>query len=223
MRFFRERCSITKILITFILFLLIAFFIFHKTITPIFFSIAEAEARKIANKAINQAVSEEAEAIEYGDMVKFTYNEKKDSILLMQPNIKYINNFTSEISLNIQRRLEKCSRKNVSVPLARIFGIEVLAGFGPELEARIVPLGFTEPPVVLDSFTSAGINQTRHKIYLKVMVQLKLIVPFSSRLINVTADVPVTEVVILGRVPNVYIGVEGEQLKGIIDYQGGNK
>ncbi len=223
MGFFRKRFSAWKILITFVLFLLIIFLIVHKTITPLFFSIAEGEARRIANEAINEAVNEEAEKINYEDMVKFTYNEKKDSILLMQPNIKYINNFTSNISLNIQRRLEKYTKKSVAIPLARVFGIELLAGFGPELEARMVPIGFTEPPIIQDSFSSAGINQTRHKIYLKVMVQLKLIVPFSNRIVNVRADVPVTEVVILGRVPNVYIGIEGEQIKGIMDNQGGNK
>ena len=85
--------------------------------------------------------------------------------------------------------------------MTRILGIDILAAYGPELKMRIIPAGYTVPPRLVDSFSTAGINQTRHKIYLSLTAKVKLIVPFKSRTIDVHADVPVTEVVILGRVP----------------------
>src|SRR5690554_2281738 len=219
MLLFRRVSMFSRIIIVIILVFLLGFLLFHKTLTPLFFNIAEVEAKKIATRAIHEAVNEGVEYIQYRDLVSFIYDENGNNILVMQPNTGYINNFISEISLSIQQKLEESSKKSVTIPLARILGIEILAGFGPELEAIIIPLGFTEPPLVLDSFTSAGINQTRHRIYLKVMARLKLIVPLSSRYVDVTADVPVTEVVILGRVPEVYIGIDGEQLEGIMNKQ----
>ncbi len=207
--------NIWKVLIVFIFILLLIFFLIHRTITPVFFSLAEVEVKNIANKAINQAVYNETENINYQDMVKYIYNDQGD-IVLMQPNIKYINSFTSRISLSIQKELEILSRKTLTVPLTRILGIDLLAGYGPDLNMQMVPVGFTVPPKVSDSFTSAGINQTRHKIYLKVTTELRMIVPFNSKNVQVTAEVPVTEVVILGRVPQIYVGLDKEGVSGII-------
>ena len=207
--------KIWRVIILFVLILLIIFYIIHRALTPVLFNLAEVEVKHIANKAINQAVDIEAERISYQDMIKYIYNEQGD-IVLMQPNLNYINKFTSRISLSIQEELEKTSRKTVKVPLARVLGIDILAAYGPELNLQVIPAGFTVPPEVNDSFSSAGINQTRHKIYLKVRTQLKLIVPFSSKDVEVMAEVPVTEVVILGRVPQVYVGMDNEGFSGII-------
>lgn len=205
-----------KVLIIIALFLLIVFLIFHNTFTPLFFSLAEAEAVRIANQAINEAVEQEAERINYEDLMRYVLNDQGD-IILMQPNMRYINSFSSRISLEIQKKLTKITKMTVPIPLSSIFGIQLLAGFGPDFHARIVPVGFTRPPALKDSLLSAGINQTRHKIYLEVTVQLKLIVPFSRRVVEVKADVPVTEVTILGRVPNVYIGLESDGISGILN------
>jgi len=206
-----------KIIISIILVIAIIFFFIQNTLTPIFFSLAEVEAVRIANKAVNEAVNEEIEISDCSNLVRYEFKYNQDGeIILVQPNIKYINSFTSKISLRIQRKLEEISKMEVSVPLAKILGIELLAGLGPDLSAKIIPVGFIQPPEIKDSFTTAGINQTRHKIYLKVVTRLKLIVPFHTKTIDVKADIPVNEVTILGRVPRVYIGLDGENFSGII-------
>ncbi len=203
-----------RVVFAFILILLFIFFVIHRTITPVFFSLAEVEVKNIANKAISQAVKNETENINYQDMVKYVYNDQGD-IVLMQPNIKYINSFTSHLSLTIQKELEILSRKTLKVPLTRILGIDLLAAYGPDLNMKMVPAGFIIPPKINDSFSTAGINQTRHKIYLLVKIELKMIVPFNSKSVEITAEVPVTEVVILGRVPQIYVGIDNEGLSGL--------
>ncbi|MFW5981575.1 MAG: sporulation protein YunB [Halanaerobiaceae bacterium] len=210
------RYSILKFIIILILILISIFFIIHRTLTPVFFSLAEVEAKKIANKIIQEEVEIHCEQVSYQDMIEYIYNDHGD-IVMMQANIKYINNFNSRISLAVQKRLENISRETIQVPLTRILGIEVLAAYGPNLSMKMVPVAFTEPPKIIDSFSSAGINQTRHKLYINLKVQLKLLVPFSSKDIEVYADVPVTEVVIIGRVPQVYIGVDQDGISGIMD------
>lgn len=204
------RISIVFILVLFLFFLLI-----HKTITPIFFNLAEVEVHNIVNEVINKAVGREVENLLYQDMVNYIYNEQGE-IVLIQPNIAFINRFTTNLSLAIQRELQGISRETVAVPMTRILGIDILAAYGPELKMRIIPAGYTVPPRLVDSFSTAGINQTRHKIYLSLTAKVKLIVPFKSRTIDVHADVPVTEVVILGRVPQVYVGMNQEGFTGIL-------
>ncbi len=214
------KLNIWRILIAFVLLLLLLFFIIHRTITPVFFNLAEVEVQNIVNEVINQAVNREVEKLLYQDIVSYIYNEQGE-IVLIQPNIGYINKFTTQLSLAIQKELQGISRETVSVPISRILGIDLLAAYGPELKMRIIPAGYTVPPRLVDSFSSAGINQTRHKIYLTLSARVKLIVPFKSRSIDVQADIPVTEVVILGRVPQVYVGMNQESLGGIL-YRGEN-
>ncbi|MEJ6950021.1 sporulation protein YunB [Natronospora cellulosivora (SeqCode)] len=205
-----------RIIIVFILILFSLFYIIHRSLTPVFFSLAEVEAKNIANKIIHEVVEEHSEQMSYQDMIEYIYNDQGD-VVLMQPNLKYINNFNSQVSLGIQRRLESISRETIQVPVTRILGIDILAAYGPDLSMRMVPAGFTEPPTIVDSFTSAGINQTRHKIYINLGVQIRLIVPFSSREVEVYADVPVTEVIIVGRVPQIYIDRNNNDVSGVFE------
>ncbi|MFP4017147.1 MAG: sporulation protein YunB, partial [Halanaerobiales bacterium] len=185
------RFKFWRVVITFIILLLIIFYCVHRSITPAFFNLAEVKVKNIANQAINQAVAKEVENIDYQDIIKYVYNEQGE-VVLMQPDIKSINTFTTSMSLAIQQELEKVSREVVKIPLTRILGVDILAGYGPDLDMQIVPAGFTVPPEVNDSFSAAGINQTRHKIYLMVAVDFKMIVPFSSKNVEVIAEVPVT-------------------------------
>ncbi|MFW5981041.1 MAG: sporulation protein YunB [bacterium] len=210
------RLSIPKIVLIFILILLSFFYVIHRTITPVFFSLAEVEAKKIANKIMHEVVDLYSEQLSYQDMINYIYNDNGD-IVMMQPNLNQINSFNSQVSLEIQKRLEAIGRETIKVPLTRILGIEILSAYGPDLSLKMLPVGFTKPPEIVDSFSSAGINQTRHKIYLSITIKVRLMVPFRSKEVDVYADVPVTEVVILGRVPQVYIGLDQKDLEGIID------
>jgi len=216
LRFIYKYPVLTKVII--ILFLILLFFILlaHRTLIPIFFSLAEVEAVRIANRAINSAIDQEIENIKYEDLVTYVMDDR-GNIVLMQPNVREINRFSSSIALNIQDQLELIKKSNVSIPIARVFGFDLLAGLGPTLNAKIVPVGFVNPPHIIDSFESAGINQTRHKIYFKVDIRLKLIIPFSSHDTIINADVPVIEVTILGRVPEVYVGLNGDDISGILN------
>ena len=63
------------------------------------------------------------ENILYQDMVNYIYNEQGE-IVLIQPNIAFINRFTTNLSLAIQRELQGISRETVAVPMTRILGID---------------------------------------------------------------------------------------------------
>ena len=54
-------------------------------------------------------------------------------------------------------------------------------------------------------FESAGINQTRHKIYLNVNMKIKVIVPFKSEEVEVATQIPISETIIVGKTPSTAI------------------
>ncbi len=202
-------------LFIFLILISLTVFLVVQTIYPIFYQLAKIEAVRYANRIINNSVDKEVAGLRYDELIYYKTNQA-GNIVLMQPDIRKINLLSSRIAIHIQDELEKIKFVDIKLPMARLFGLDLFAGMGPWLNARVVPIGFLEPPKIEDSFSAAGINQTRHKLYLQVDVKMKMIVPFSSKTTIVSAEVPVIEVTILGRVPEIYVGINGEDAGGLI-------
>ena len=58
---------------------------------------------------------------------------------------------------------------------------------------------------IVDSFSVAGINQTRHRICVRVTTEVKVVVPLVAAAVRIRTDVPLAEAVIMGEVPGVYM------------------
>ena len=68
-----------------------------------------------------------------------------------------------------------------------------------------MPVGTVESRVH-DVFEQARINQTRHKIHLAVQTTVRIVVPLLQSNVQIKAEVPLTEAIIMGEVPQVYFG-----------------
>ncbi|MGM0409685.1 MAG: sporulation protein YunB [Bacillota bacterium] len=193
-----------QIFILLIIFLILFVIIFlNKILYPVFFAVAEAEALQLVNEIINEAVEEEVSEIEYEDLIKYKC-DNNGNIILFQQNTVRINNFSSKIALNIQKTFKGTKKLDIELPLGRLMGIDILAGSGPVINLNIIPGGFVSVPKIQDEFISAGINQTRHKLYLDLELELFLSAPFVQKKYLLNSEVPVVEVTILGKVPEVY-------------------
>lgn len=210
MRISWKRLFIFILIITVIVINLIIFLV-ESNLRPIFHEIAKVKASNLVTKRLNQAVYEEAEQLTYDDLI-FTKTDQQGNIIFMQPDLQKINQFSSRITLEIQNKLREMKNKIVKLPLSKLFGIEVLAKHGPKLNARISSYSSVQTDIV-DYFQSAGINQTRHNIDLKVSANIKMIIPFLSEKVKVQTTVPLTEAVIVGKVPEVYVGLEEGLIK----------
>ena len=74
----------------------------------------------------------------------------------------------------------------------------------------------------VSAFTSAGINQTRHRILIEVHAGFRILTPFGGEDREIVSTYPVTDTVIVGTVPEryAYIGGSGSDLLGEIrDYE----
>ena len=179
---------------------------------PTFLAMAEERATQMATEAINQAVYENAKDLKYTDLIHYQTNHKGD-IILMQPDLQKANRFISKVNMDIQKRIKSFEEEELRLPIAQSLGIQILAGVGPRVPVHMVPVGLVKPPQIIDSFESAGINQTRHKIYMQIEAEVKVVVPFIHNKIKVNTQVPVTEVTIMGKVPDVYVGIDGGLIK----------
>lgn len=65
-------------------------------------------------------------------------------------------------------------------------------------------------------FETAGINQTRHKIFLLLETSLRIVVGNSSQSVKVQHQVLISETIIVGSVPNTFLEADREELMNLI-------
>ncbi|MHB1126451.1 MAG: sporulation protein YunB [Bacillota bacterium] len=190
------------------------------SLQPTIIAFAEAQARWTATEAIHQAILEEIAAdVTYKDLIVIERNNR-DEVVFMQANMVKVMSLASNATLRIQRVLQDLQYNNFKIPLGQVMGSKILAAYGPGIKVEMIPLG-TVKIDVKDSFETAGINQTRHRILLDVTSNIRVIIPLISSNVEVAVQVPVAEAVIVGSVPSTYVTM-GLDPAGLFGGKAGN-
>ena len=92
----------------------------------------------------------------------------------------------------------------MGVPLGALTGIDLLSALGPRLPVQVISVSTAEGQYRND-FTSAGINQTLHRIMLDVTLNARLLLPGGVVEVLVSTPVCISETVIIGQVPQTYL------------------
>ena len=90
------------------------------------------------------------------------------------------------------------------VPIGALTGVEALAGFGEKINIKIIPISNVECRFV-SKFVDAGINQTKHSLYLEIVSDISIILPSKSTNLASTIEVLICESVITGKIPDTYL------------------
>jgi len=178
------------------------FILFESDLRPTTKTIAGAEGRWVATDAVNRAIRDKIANVDYNQLI-MVQKDNQGQIVLMQPNIVRINQLASDITLSIQSALQGLVNEQFSIPVGQVLGSQLLANYGPRVKVSIYPIG-TVRTSVFDKFEAAGINQTRHRIYLDIETQVQVVVPLVSSDVTVSTQVPITDTVIVGPVPTFY-------------------
>lgn len=175
----------------------------------VFFDIAEIKAVQLVNEAIQESLRDEAinENINYQDLISI-HKDSNGNITLMQADTLKVNKAASGISMAVQKSLEDLRWQSFSIPLGEVFGIPIFANSGPRLRYRIMQVSSVKFNIT-DKFESAGINQTKHTIYLHLDTDVRIVVPSKAGEAVITTQMPLTESIIVGRIPETLITVPG--------------
>ena len=171
---------------------------------PVMTSMAMARVSNMVNRIVSAAVNEAVERgeIDYGNFVIF---DKDDTghITALRSNVAEVNRMQGRIADEILLRLSEVSTSELEIPLGTLTGSALLAGRGPSLYVRMQAVGSANA-VFRNQFTAAGINQTRHQIFLDVDVYMSILLPGMKTSTKVSNEIAVAETVIVGGVPDTY-------------------
>lgn len=181
--------------------------IFDFYIKPIVDTIAITKAKALATNSINNSIVEELSSgsISYGDLIQV--NKKGDSsIASIETNTIGVNNLKSKITLATQNALSSSDSSSTNIPLGTLLGSRLLAGRGPDIPINIALSGSTSTEFK-SKFTSAGINQTKHSIYILVSTNISVLLPLYDLNASITTNIPISETILVGDVPRFYAGI----------------
>ena len=171
---------------------------------PVMTSMATARVSNMVNRIVSAAVNEAVEngQIDYNNFVIFDKDET-GHITALRSNVAEVNRMQGMIADEILHRLSELSTSELEIPLGTLTGSALLAGRGPSLFVRMQAVG-SASAAFRNQFTSAGINQTRHQIFLDVDVYMSILLPGMKTSTKVSNEIAVAETVIVGGVPDTY-------------------
>ncbi len=176
----------------------------HRNVTNVLKSIAEASMRSITTVAVNDAVYYTlSDKLRYEDLVGIERSDGGE-IQAISSNAFQINRIARDTAYMSQENLNKMSEDGVEVPLGALSGVEAWAGFGPKIHLKIIPISNVSCKFV-SKFDAAGINQTKHSIYLEIVADISIIMPSGTSNFASLTEVLVCESVLVGKVPETYL------------------
>ena len=171
---------------------------------------AFARAYSMAVETLNRAVKQvTAQGVSYEELMDARMDAQGRGSML-RANTMRMNELAAQTALLAEAELNSFENQFVEIPLGAALGVRFLSGFGPRLAVQILPVGAVHTSFDTE-FETAGINQTRHKIFLDLRTTVSLIVPTGSQVVEVTSTVPIAESIIVGEVPDSFVDVSDQE------------
>lgn len=162
---------------------------------------ASTEANALLTYEINKAIYSYYSGGRYDEYVSITKSSDGRTMSLSIDSAK-INMLSSELVLVILDSIGSIEKGDFRIPAGNAFGSRFFSGRGPGIDVRVVPIG-TVATDIDSSFTSAGINQTLHRIKVDFIVCVNLLTPFSDSSSTISLSVNIAETIIVGEVPQL--------------------
>ncbi len=206
-RRYRKPLRIKKFVIAAILLavVILAFVWFQCGVLRLLISLSEENSRAKMAEAVNEAALQTMQwnGIEYDKLVSVERNDQGE-ILSIEANSYQINLLARQTQTLATANVNAVCEEGIPVPLGAFTGISALAGFGPEITFRVLQVGSVICSFESE-FTSAGINQTRHCVYMFADASVSIVLPSQTKKVAIRTQILVCESIIVGKIPEIYL------------------
>lgn len=170
---------------------------------------------KITNQTsnlINDAIDQQIRAgtVDYSNMVLLEKDEM-GGVTALKTNIGEMNALKTKILDTVNQEIMQLDVEEISVPLGNLILPAFFSGRGPYLPVKVLSVRSSEATFE-NQFTQAGINQTLHQILMTVTIEMTVVTPAGTTLVETSSQVVVAETVIVGTVPNSYLSMNSDAL-----------
>ena len=175
------------------------------TTSPAFMLLAESGCKNHTESAMYNAVLAVSEKEDFSNLAEIMISDEKITGITL--NSEKVNRIRSLFAEKANALFSGNEYSEFSIPIGNLTGIPLLSGRGFKIPLRTIPLGGVEADIFSD-LCDAGINQTKHSVYIKAKATVKLMYPFSSTISVSETTIPLSETVITGEIPDFFASGE---------------
>lgn len=196
------RARAAFILMLVFLFSMCIFCFIELRVTPLVTEAAKSRARIFASELVSDAVN--ASLSDSGALVRVSGGA--EGVSSIETDIPAIASLRAKAVLLLTERMSNTDNMSFSVPLGNLVGSNIFAGHGIPIRIRLVPIGDITADIRTE-FIESGINQTLHKITMRVRITVNIIAAGEMIKSELATDVTLAETVIVGKVPDAYTAI----------------
>lgn len=173
-------------------------------VNPVIIATSTAKVRSLSQRAVENVVWQViSDSAIYDTLINITRDEN-GKILAVNSNSATINMLALELTEKAQSALSQMGASGVEIPIGSFSGMPIFTGRGPNVTIKMLPIG-TIYCKFFSSFTSAGINQTNHRVYLRVHSSVSVILPMANQTIDTQTELMISESILVGEIPDTYL------------------
>ena len=181
----------------------VLYLLLEKSLTQVILNTAYAKAYAIAVETMNEAVRESLQSgAAYEDLITVR-TDGAGRITMLAANTARMNELAVSVALRAQPTGDSAS---IAVPLGAALKAPFFSSLGPRVPVRLSPVGSVSAAFATE-FEAAGINQTRHKIWLEMRAVVRLVLPTGAKAVDVQTQILIAESIIVGDVPDSFINI----------------
>lgn len=182
------------------------YLLLEKSLTQVILDTAYARAYALAVEKMNQAVRQSLQSGAAYEELICVRTDSEGRITMLQANTARMNALAVSVAIEAQRALEEQDSAWVSVPLGAALKAPFFSSLGPRVRVKLSPVGSVSAAFATE-FEAAGINQTRHKIWLEMHAAVRLVLPTGAKPVSVQTQILIAESIIVGAVPDSFINI----------------
>jgi sporulation protein YunB len=218
--------SITDLIILIIIIVLLNTYIFIRIFTikseSFLNEFAKNKSTQLSTVIINNALFEIINNKDYSsfmetktnndDLVDIRLNNEKINRLLYSVNDSIINNIRKIESGNYNGiNIDYLEKEDFifNVPIGVIYDIPIFVGIGPKIPFKIDILGNADNSIYT-KVREYGINNSIIEVVLNIKLNIEVILPFTSNVIQIDKEIPIDTKIIEGKVPTYYGSVQNK-------------
>lgn len=169
-------------------------------------SYSQARIKTLSTYAVNDALAKVmVDNEELSELTQISRNID-GKIVSVSANALKANLLSRKLITAIKDNLNEFSNQGISIPIGTLTDLPILSGVGPLLHITVLPCDSVEIEFTSE-FNGAGINQTLHRLLMKVTTSMTVIMPSERATITNVVQILLLESLIIGEVPDTYMNI----------------
>jgi sporulation protein YunB len=196
-----------------VLFAVQSFVFIERNMKPPLMQLAKVRLRQMATESINTAIASRiSQSTDFEKLIDWK-TDKNGKITGFMLNYAEHMRIASDTTKTVQGLLDNMKDMPEHIPLGQAMGSAILASFGPNIPIKLTPASAAK--IDLNTrYQNAGINMILVEVYIHIVVEINVIIPFDSEPEIVETELPVSYSLVVGDVPMYYFDNNGKPVGG---------